>query len=312
MPNDRIENRCFLQSPEWAALQRSLGKEVFSISSGGLEGNAILSPLPLGFSYLYAPRGPVGGLSAESLRAFASAARSHADARTLFLRVEPYEDERLELARSLRASGFFPTPSVQPKETRVLDLAASEEDLLRAMEHDTRYAIRAAEKRGVAVRETTAADDPGAFETFWALFRMTNERHGLRAFSRTYYERVAALGGACPARIFVASREERDIAAAIAVSYGGTTTYLYAASDREYAKYNAPSLLLWEMVRAARRAGDRTFDFWGVSRENKKWAGVSAFKKSFGGREVRYAGTWDMPFRPFAYRAYRFAKKILK
>jgi lipid II:glycine glycyltransferase (peptidoglycan interpeptide bridge formation enzyme) len=42
---------------------------------------------------------------------------------------------------------------------------------------------------------------------------------------------------------------------------------------------------------------------------NHKWAGFTAFKKSFGGREVTYPGTWDLPVKKVRYGAYQLARK---
>ena len=52
-------------------------------------------------------------------------------------------------------------------------------------------------------------------------------------------------------------------------------------------------------------------DLWGVApadQPDHKWAGFTAFKKSFGGREVAYPGTWDLPVRKIRYGAYQFAR----
>lgn len=279
------------------------------LRDGELNGTLVRNPLPLAFSYLYAPRGPFGAFSAASLRDLSARAREHADKKTLFLRIEPFEGENPALLAVLKGAGFSRVPSVQPRATRVLDLAPTEEELLKGMEHDTRYAIRVAGKRGVQVKATSAAEDLRAFEAFWELFRATNERHGLKAFARAYYEGVAKLANA---KIFLASREGVSIASAIILFYKGTATYLYAASRPAFGKFNAPSLVLWEAIRAAKRAECDVFDFWGISNENKRWAGVTAFKKSFGGREVSYVGTWDLPFKSLPYRAYMALRKILR
>jgi len=70
----------------------------------------------------------------------------------------------------------------------------------------------------------------------------------------------------------------------------------------------APYLLQWTAIGAARDAGLRYYDFHGI--DEKKWPGVTRFKLGFGGRRVEYAGTWDLVFRPAAYRAYVWLRKI--
>lgn len=302
---------CFLQSAEWGELQKKLGKDVRMLQAGGVSGLVVMNPLPLGFSYLYVPRGPFGDVeNAGALRAFVDAARKEAGPKTLFLRVEPFVSDSAEERGVLRAAGFAVGPSVQPKETRVIDLAKDEGELLKDMEHDTRYAIRAAARRGVSVRRVT---DPSlkekTFADFWELFSATNDRHELKAFPRRYYELVAGIDGRCSSSLFFADLAGKPIAAAIIVRFGAFAVYLYAASGAGFGRYNAPSLILWEALRAAKREGAKTFDLWGISHTNRKWAGVTSFKKSFGGEELSLVGTWDMPLQTFFYRGYRvFAK----
>lgn len=317
MPEDWDERAthagaCFLQSSEWGSLQRSMGKETKTLDAGELRGLILKNPLPFGFSYYYVPRGPFGDVKdSQRLRAFAAALRRTADPKTLFLRIEPFvEDSRTERG-SLREAGFAAAPFVQPKETILLDLSKTEDELLKAMEHNTRYAIRAAERRGVLIRKVSdPAERKKKFNDFWELFSVTNDRHSLKAFPRDYYERVATLDGGCSSTLFFAEFEGRPIATAIIVRFGTIATYLYAASKSGFGRYNAPSFLLWEAMRAAKADGCDTFDLWGISGTKKKWAGVTSFKKGFGGNETAYVGTWDLPFHKILYRAYMLLGKI--
>jgi lipid II:glycine glycyltransferase (peptidoglycan interpeptide bridge formation enzyme) len=53
-------------------------------------------------------------------------------------------------------------------------------------------------------------------------------------------------------------------------------------------------------------------DLWGVApadQPDHKWAGFTAFKKSFGGRGIAYPGTWDLPVRKVRYGSYQLARK---
>jgi len=305
---------CFLQSSEWGSLQRAMGKEIKTLDADELRGSVLKNPLPFGFSYYYVPRGPFGDVgNSIRLRIFTKALRRTADPKTLFLRIEPFVEDTQTERDSLREAGFVAVPFVQPKETIILDLLKNEDDLLKAMEHNTRYAIRAAERRGVVIRKVSdLAERKKVFKDFWDLFSVTNDRHSLKAFPKAYYEHVAELDGECPATLFFAEFEGRPIAAAIIVRFGTTATYLYAASKSGLGRYNAPSFLLWEAMRAAKAEGCDTFDLWGISDTKKKWAGVTAFKKSFGGKKTVYVGTWDAPFHKILYHAYMTLGKIKK
>lgn len=305
----------FLQSYEWGNLQEKLGKKVFKIQFNGKPVFVLEQKLPFGKNYLYVPRGPIfaGNFSSESLSVFVKEIKNIADSdKSIFLRIEPPFEYSDEVAGVLSSSEFSRTLSVQPIETRVIDLLKSESELLKEMEHDTRYAIRVAERRGVTVSIFSDADEKKKkFDDFWKVFYETNKRRKLKHYPREYYKLVAELGGEYGSKISVAYLNSTAVASAIIVSFGSTATYLYAASLPGYGKYNAPSLILWRAILDAKKEGRLIFDLWGTSSEKKEWAGVTAFKKSFGGNLMSYVGTWDFVFKPAWYKLYKAVKKFI-
>ncbi|HSN36874.1 MAG TPA: peptidoglycan bridge formation glycyltransferase FemA/FemB family protein, partial [Arthrobacter sp.] len=91
-----------------------------------------------------------------------------------------------------------------------------------------------------------------------------------------------------------------------------TRTYAHAALDDAHRKLSAGIPLLVTLMADARDKGLKHVDLWGVApadQPDHKWAGFTAFKKSFGGREVAYPGTWDLPVRTVHYNAYQLARK---
>lgn len=299
----------FLQTPAWAEFQRNLGRNAMEFSAKSYYGVAVHHKLPLGKSYIYLPRGPVfkSGFSQEALSGFVSDIIKERKAGTIFLRVEPaIPDDEIGI-RILETGGFRKTEAVQPEATRLLDLAKSEDTLLAEMEYEARYSIRLAKRRGVTVKSASAPDDKKhLWPQFWKLFKETNERHHLKAYPEDYYRRLLDLSGVST-RICVGYAENEPIAAAIFLSSGGITTYLYSASKKGVGKYNAPTLLLWEAVNESRKRGDRLFDLWGISDEREDWAGITAFKRSFGGYDENYVGTWDLVFDKKWYFFYKIA-----
>jgi lipid II:glycine glycyltransferase (peptidoglycan interpeptide bridge formation enzyme) len=68
----------------------------------------------------------------------------------------------------------------------------------------------------------------------------------------------------------------------------------------------APHLLHWEIIRQAKQLGYHFYDFWGI--DEKKWPGLTRFKKGFGGKIIEYPGTFDLVFNKFWYQLYRLGK----
>src|SRR5207247_1088874 len=76
----------------------------------------------------------------------------------------------------LRAAGFRRAPDIQPViATLELDLGPEEDALFAALEKDTRWSVRHAEKRGVSVRDASGDDD---LRALYDLYVETGQRAG--------------------------------------------------------------------------------------------------------------------------------------
>jgi lipid II:glycine glycyltransferase (peptidoglycan interpeptide bridge formation enzyme) len=76
--------------------------------------------------------------------------------------------------------------------------------------------------------------------------------------------------------------------------------YLYGASDRGAPpNSNGPYAAMAATFDALAEDGVRTFDLWGVDdpedpHQDPSWAGFGAFKRRFGGVDLRHPGTFDL------------------
>ena len=89
--------------------------------------------------------------------------------------------------------------------------------------------------------------------------------------------------------------------------------YYYGASDHHYRNVMAPYLVQWEAIREAKKRGCKHYDFLGISPEDKShhaWAGVTQFKKKFGGEVVNYPQAKNIVLHKWWYLAYQIYKKI--
>jgi len=270
-----------LQSWAWGEVQARAGWRVERVRLEGALATVLLrgrGPLRWG----YAPRGPLPATPA-AVDALAAWAREAGLAR---LRVEP-EGPKV-LADDLRRLGFQPSDPVQPASTAIVELKPDEE-LLKAFEQRTRYAIRVAERRGV----TVAAGADGA--ELDRLSQGSAARQHIRLPGRDYYENLLErLPGS---RTYVAGQGGRALAAALTASFDGRAYYLFAGWDGEHPELNPTYAALWAAMRAARDGACRDFDLWGVPPTDDPahpWHGLGLFKRGFGGRRVDYAGTWDL------------------
>ena len=101
---------------------------------------------------------------------------------------------------------------------------------------------------------------------------------------------------------------DKPIAGAILLTYGDTVYYLHGAMDRDYKSWMAPYLMHWEIIKWAKKQGYHYYDFWGI--DTSRWPGVTRFKLGFGGQQVEYPGSFDMPISKFWYFVYKITRKI--
>ena len=269
--------------------------------------------LPLARAFWYVPHGPVldyaGPHAAERLRAVTVGLREVGRAsRAIATKLEPrveVDAPGVSLFARLRAD---PRP-IQVGQTRLVDLV-DDEALLASFDKDTRYAVRRSQREGVEVRVLTDASDSTPIDDLHALVLETQRRAG---FARPPLERyrIAWQGLAAAGRgsILEARRGDELLASGMLVMEGDRSFYLFAGSRRDEpgeAKHYASYLLQWEMMRRARDLGSHVHDLWGIAPAGAgpehAWHGVGLFKKGFGGREVRWAGTWDVVIDPALYR----------
>ncbi len=193
---------------------------------------------------------------------------------------------------------------VQFPNTVILDLTRSEEDLLAAMKSKTRYNIRLAGRKGIMVRQGTAADLP----TIGAMYQETADRDGFAIRPLAYYlDAWNAFYEAGMGIPLLAEYAGEPVAAVFLIRFGDRVTYMYGASTQRERNRMPNYLLQWESIRWAKAQGCTVYDFWGAptafNEADPLW-GVWRFKDGFQGDVVRHIGAWDYTPRPFWYNAY--------
>ena len=280
----------FFQSWQWGEFQKALGREVKRIEGVG---QFVRMPLPFGKYYWYCPRGPLLPLSKGEIERELF--------RGLFLRIEP---PTLELVpdEAIKAQ------DQQPSHTIELDLSKSDSELLEAMHEKTRYNIRLAERKGVGVR-IVPSNDPVAKSAFTKLLVETAERDGFSLHPGAYYETLCdtltEIGN-----LAIATHAGDVLAVHFLVTFNDTTHYLFGASSSAKRNFMAPYLLQWQSALFAKSKGMRWYDFFGISDAAPSWAGLTRFKRGFGGIEVTYPGTFDIPLQKGWYTVYQMGRKL--
>jgi len=303
----------FLQSFEWGRFQQMLGRKIWHFFVGEEKdfflALIIKHSLPFGFSYIYSPRGPIFSkkptikIMARFVSEIGGLIKKE---KVIFWRFEPSYSLIFRHSDSLVAK----VSDFQPSKTWILDLNKTETNLLKDMHYKTRYNIRLAARRGVKIRCANKKTINKDIKAFLSLLHQTAERDGFKPHSDSYYLTMVKelTGDSSLLRLYLAEYKDKILAANIVIFFGDTVTYLHGASNNELRNLMAPHLLQWRVIQEAKKFGYRYYDFWGINQ--KKWPGITRFKKSFGGREINYPGTYDFVFNKSIYKLYQLAKNI--
>lgn len=305
----------FLQSIYWQEIQEKNNQKVFL---KGIESNgkiigcflAISKNIFKKYSYWYIPRGPVFFQSEPDPKIwsdfFDSFKKYCRDNKIIFFRLEPLNKSFVELFKNDK--NIFKTKDIQPKETSFLNLSHSLEILLKNMAQKTRYNIKLAEKKRVQIFDIGL----DGFDNFWKLISLTSNRDKFFIHSKNYYLNLLS-GNDDFIKLFEARVDDKVLASGIFSFYQDTASYLHGASSNEMRNFMAPYLLQWEIIKKAKQEGYKYYDFYGVS--DKKWPGVTRFKKGFGGQNYLFLGTFDYVFNKCIYSWYnifRFLNRLLR
>lgn len=271
----------------------------------------IKQKLPFGFSWLWVPYGPLG----FSEEIFADLARIAKEESAIFARIEPPLHWKNEYTEVLKKSWRI-MPSKKrytPEHTLILDIEKSEDEILAQMKPKGRYNIGVAQKHRVTIHQWRG--DQKEFDAFYEILKKTAVRDNFGVHPKFFYEELLkTLGPMGMATLFLAYAPG-VIAGIIVVFYKDTATYYYGASDHTYRHLMAPYLLQWEAIREAKRRGIKHYDFLGIAPVNEKnhpWAGVTEFKKKFGGKPLVYPAAFDIMYKPFWYKAFLIKNSIIE
>jgi CelD/BcsL family acetyltransferase involved in cellulose biosynthesis len=165
--------------------------------------------------------------------------------------------------------------------------------LARASKSQVRRGIAKAEREGVVA---TAATGRAALREFYALHARTRRRQAVPVQPKDFifgFEKLFELG---LGYVMISRHEGRAIAAAVFLTYGGTLTYKYGASDEEFLNLRPNHLLFAEAIRRGCDGGLRELDFGRTDRDNE---GLARFKRSWAAQEEQLDYTYlaDRPPR---------------
>lgn len=229
------------------------------------------------------------------------------------------EEHRLVAAR-MEAAGFRAVERLrQYRNTLVIDLQGSEEDILASFSATTRRDLRVWAERPVQMRPI---EDARYGDRLNQLARETFGRTGGHFAPRPWSQRIALCRALPEASrlvgLFRAGRDEPDalLAYAWGCAHGDHAHYDDAGSTRvKDIKVSMMYPLMWDLVRWAKRQGCSWFDMGGAVPTDAKddpRLGISDFKRRFSKEMVAVGAEWSYEPHPTRARIARGVQRTIR
>lgn len=212
-----------------------------------------------------------------------------------FIRICPILDNNKENKNIFRRLGFRDAPiHVHPEIEWILDINQSEENIFSQMRKTTRYLIRQAlNNPEIKIIKSTDVKD---LKLFFEIYKKTALRQKFTPFSFDYLKNeLEAFKDSEEIMIFLGKHKGKIISGAMIIYWQKFGFYHQGASFPSKIPVNY--LLQWEAIKEAKKRGCFHYSFWGIAPDDKPnhpWAGLTLFKKGFGGRREEYLKTQDL------------------
>ncbi len=291
-------------------------------------------------SILYSPKGPLLDWSNEFMRSRAlDDLQSFAKRQgAIFLKMDPdvvlgtgipssekdvVDHTGQSIMSMLKRRGWkYSSDQIQFRNTVLMDLTLSEDEILARMKPKTRYNIRLAQKKVVTLRVGTREDLPMLYK----MYAETSVRDGFVIRDEDYYKTVwetfmhskveklesSQVSTFKPSNLptcepLIAEVNNEAVAAIFDFYFASRAYYVYGMS-RDLQREKMPTYLLqWEAMKHAKAKGCMVYDLWGAPEifdESDSLWGVYRFKEGLGGKVVRTLGAWDFAPSPLWYKMY--------
>lgn len=325
---ERFPEANMLQSPEYGRMNEILGEKVVVEDFGGQGWALMIVRDAKRGRYLEIPCGPLIDWEDKAVRkrVLARITEVAKAEKCVFVRMRPQLRGSAKNLAILEGLGLKRSPMhLAAEHTVMIDLAPTPEELLAGMRRQTRYEVRRAGKLGISVERRR---DEAIFREFHEVQVETARRQGFVPPSlKVLLAEKEAFGE--EAEIYVArtgvneggtgvNASEADVdrggtgvrAKAEAIAYGlilksgKEGDYYEAASTALNRKLPGADAVLWQAMQDLRAEGYQRFNLWGIAPEgepNHRYAGVTTFKRGFGGEVVEYVPAHDLVLNPLRY-----------
>ncbi len=289
----------YMQTDTWAAVKQAYGwrYKKSPLAVHGLDEVGIYSRAVPGLGRLYyVPN--LDGVTLENAADFSGQIRQ-AVSNGFAIKLELYQPYDEQLLAALEKAGWRKARKhVQYRHTVQVDLKPDEQAILAGFKKRCRYEIKKSQSMGVVVEEAKPTD--GNLQAMYELMQATSRRNKFyirdNKFTMQYWQAFREKGSL---RLFFARHQGDTLAGAVVLIHGDKAWYKDGGSVRTKASHLAPRLLQWEIMRALKAGGVKTYDLGGIpdpaSYESSSMPGIYVFKAGYAREAVRFMPALELP-----------------
>lgn len=186
-----------------------------------------------------------------------------------------------------------------PTKTLIKDLKPTEQEIFASFSKNKRRDIRLAQRNNLTIKEGTPEDFLELKKQY--LLRKFILPIGTRREIKNLYDafdpkaKILIAYPLCLAEspMVIGGKAGQPLAGVFLLFHDKVAYYWQAAATDEGKKLLAPTLLVWEAIKLAKKIGCTKFDFEGIYDErfpqNRSWEGFTHFKEGFRGKEILYS-----------------------
>lgn len=308
--NSPYESANFLQSKDWAKMNKLIGHKVYTHPC-----LMIVKDAKRG-RYLEVPGGPLINWHSRVLteKVFKGIKAVAEKEECVFIRVRPQLLDTKENRELFASLGFRIAPMhLHAEHTVIIDLAQDEETLLANMRRQTRYEVRRSIKQGIIVEKSCSEE---VFKEFHQIQADTAARqHFVPPSERELLAEHEAFGENAVIYIAKTAEDKKPIAYGLILKSGDEADYFEAASTELNRKLPGAYALQWQVMRDLKSEGFKRYNLWGIAppnQPNHRYAKVTTFKTGFGGEIVTYLPAHDLVLSPKKYKLNLLVETIRK
>lgn len=309
--NLNVEHPSYFQSWNWGEVQKKAGILVFRYGF-------FRSGRPLAIAQMFVVRAKRGSFlhirqgpvllseNKEIVDTIFKFLKSFGEKQNVsFIRISPLLKEESRSIDYFTLLGFRQSPvhNVDAENRWVLKLDKDLMSLLSSMRKTTRYLIKKGESMKIKITRSTKINDIGKFIDLYT--QTAKLKHFIP--HRSLREEFEQFKKENKTFLYFATLGRNLLSSAMVVYYGKEVIYRHGATTIDGRNTPASYLVQWQAIKDAKKNGMSLYNFWGISKtDNPKnpWYGLTQFKKGFGGEQVDFVHSMDLPLKTSYWFSY--------